>query len=265
MDPEGWRYRLILRWIEFGAKGVEKESHLDRLEVTPSEVVFRNAGEKVALKVVAHWSDGGSEDVTCLTQFRTNDESIAEVNEGGVITALGPGDSHVVAFYKNGVSAVPVLWPVSALIVEKYPKVPTPTKVDELVIAKLRKLGIEPSPTCTDGEFLRRVGLELAETLPTPDEVEAFLPDPSTDKQTRKVEELLARPSYATWWTTKLCDFTGDAPRTLNVQQVGPQVPRQWYDWVYKRVAENMPYDKLVASLVLATSRSKGQSYDDFV
>jgi hypothetical protein len=265
MALDGWQYRLILRWIEGGAKGVEKASHFDRLEVTPSEVVFRKAGDKVPLKVVAHWSDGGSEDVTCLTRFRTNDESIAEVDVDGVVTALGPGDTHVVAFYDNGVSAVPVLRAVSDLLGEKYPSVPTPTRVDELVVAKLKKLGITPSPTCTDAEFLRRVGLDLAGTLPTPDEVEAFLSDPSPDKRARKVDDLLARPSYAAWWTTKLCDYTGDAPRVLNVQAVGPQAPRQWYDWIYKRVADNMPYDRLVAGLVLATSRPKGQSYDDFV
>ena len=42
----------------------------------------RAEGEKVALKVIAHWSDGGSEDVTCLTRFRTNDESIADRQRG---------------------------------------------------------------------------------------------------------------------------------------------------------------------------------------
>ena len=264
-EPDGWQYRLILRWIEGGAKGVEKESHFDRLEVTPPEVVFREPGEKAALKVVAHWSDGGSEDVTCLTRFRANDESIASVDEDGVITSVGPGDTHVVAFYDNGVSAIPVLRPVSNLAGEEYPAVPTPTKVDELVVAKLKKLGITPSPTCTDAEFLRRVGLDLAGTLPTPDEIEAFLSDPSPEKRGRKVDELLARPAYAAWWTTKLCDYTGDSPRMLPVMQFGPQAPLQWYDWIYKRVAENMPYDKLAAGLVLATSRPKGESYDDFV
>ena len=265
MDADSWQYRLILRWIEGGAKGVEKESHFDRLEVAPSEIVFKNPGEKVALKVIARWADGGSEDVTCLTRFRTNDESIAEISEDGVVTSLGTGDTHVVAFYDNGVSAIPVLRPVSALAGEKYPKIPTPTRIDELVVAKLKKLGIEPSPACTDGEFLRRVGLDLAGTLPTPDEVEAFLSDPAPDKRARKVEELLGRPSYAAWWTTKLCDYTGDAPKVLNAQQLGPQAPRQWYDWIYKRVADNMPYDKIAAGLVLATSRPKGESYDEFV
>jgi Protein of unknown function (DUF1549)/Protein of unknown function (DUF1553) len=265
MEPESWQYRLILRWIEGGAKGVEKESHFDRLEVTPSEIVFRQPGEKVALKVIAHWADGGSEDVTCLTRFRTNDESIAEINEDGVITSLGSGDTHIVAFYDNGVQAIPVLRPVSDLVGEKYPAVSTPTKLDELVVAKLKKLGITPSPTCNDSEFLRRVNLDLSGSLPAPDEIEAFLSDPSPDKRAKKVEELLARPSYAAWWTTKLCDYTGDAPKVLNVQQVGPLAPKQWYDWMYKRVSENMPYDQIVAGLVLATSRPKGQTYDEFV
>ena len=265
MEVDGWQYRLILRWIEGGAKGVEQASHFERLEVTPSEIVFGKGGEKVPLKVVAHWADGGSEDVTCLTRFRTNDESIAEVNEDGVVTATGPGDTHIVAFYDNGVSAIPVLRPVTELTGDRYPGALTPTKVDELVVAKLRKLGITPSPTCTDAEFLRRVGLDLAGTLPTPDEVETFLSDPSPDKRARKVEELLARPSYVAWWTTKLCDYSGDAPKVLNVQQVGTQAPREWYDWISKRVADNMPYDRLVAGLVLATSRPQGQTYEEFV
>ena len=34
---------------------------------------------------------------------------VAEVDADGVVTSLGPGDTHIVAFYDNGVSAVPVL------------------------------------------------------------------------------------------------------------------------------------------------------------
>ncbi len=265
LEAGTWQYRLLLRWIEGGAKGVEEESRFERLEVTPAEVHLAGAGEKVALKVVAHWADGSTEDVTCLTRFRTNDESIAEVGEDGVITSVGPGDTHVVAFYDNGVSAVPVLRPVSHRIGDAYPAVPTPTEVDALVVAKLRKLGIVPAPACTDAEFLRRVGLDLTGTLPTPAEVDAFLADPAPEKRARKVDELLARPTYAAYWTTKLCDFTGDSARMLPLMQFGLQAPRQWYEWLHKRVAENRPYDELIAGLVLATSREKGQTYDDFV
>ncbi len=267
LEADTWQYRLLLRWIEGGARGVEaaQASHFERLEVIPAEVVFDRAGQKTALKVVAHWADGGSEDVTCLTRFRTNDGSIAEVDADGVVTSLGPGDTHVVAFYDNGVTAVPAIRPVSDRSGARYPAVAAPTRVDELVVAKLRKLGIEPSAVCTDAEYLRRVGLDLTGTLPTPAEIEAFLADPSAEKRARKVDELLARPSYAAWWTTKLCDYTGDAAKTLQPQLVGVQAPRRWYEWLGKRVAANRPYDELIAGLVLATGREKGQSYDDYV
>ena len=86
-----WQYRLLSRWIEAGAKGVETASHFDRLEVTPGEITFDKGGQKIPLKVVAHWADGGTEDVTCLTRFRSNDESIAEVNADGLVTAVGAG------------------------------------------------------------------------------------------------------------------------------------------------------------------------------
>ena len=264
-EADGWQYRLLERWVEGGAKGVEQESRFERLEVTPAEVAFRGEGDKIALKVIAHWGDGTREDVTCLTRFRTNDESIAAIGDDGVVTSVGPGDTHVVAFYDNGVHAVPVLRAVSKLAGEHYPATPTPTKVDELVVAKLRKLGITPSPVCTDAEFLRRVGLDLAGTLPTPNEVEAFCSDPSPEKRARKVDELLSRPSYVAWWTTKLCDYTGDAPKSMPAMQFGQEAPRQWYDWVFKRVADNMPYDQIAAGFVLATSRAKGESYDELV
>ena len=108
--------------------------------------------------------------------------------------------------------------PVSGKVCPNYPAVPTPTKIDALVVAKLRKLGVVPSEVCTDAEFLRRVSLDLTGTLPTPTEVEAFAADRSPDKQARKIDELLERPTYAARWTTKLCDITGNSPRHFQDQ-----------------------------------------------
>ncbi len=102
-------------------------------------------------------------------------------------------------------------------------------------------------------------------TLPTPEEIEAFLADPSPSKRERKIDELLARPSYAAWWTTKLCDLTGASRRSIQNTAAPDQMARHWYEWIYRRVEQNMPYDKLVAGIVLATSRRPGQSYDDYV
>jgi hypothetical protein len=264
LEAGSWQYRLLLRWIQQGARNdAPHNGHLVRLSVSPEQRVFRQTGESFQMQVLAHWSDGTTEDVTELSRFRSNDDAIATVSPAGLITAAGKGDTHVVAFYDNGVAPVQVMLPVSDRVGDRYPSVPTPTRVDELVIAKLRPLGIVPSELCTDAEFLRRVGLDLTGTLPAPAEVEAFLADSSPDKRTKKIDELLGRPAYAAWWTTKLCDLTGNNGRYRDAF-FNQDYSRQWYDWLYRRVADNVGYDKMVAGIVLASSRRPGQSFEAF-
>lgn len=263
-EPGSWQHHLLLRWIQAGARNdAAAPARLERLEVTPGQLVLQGLGDRVRLSVTAHWSDGTAEDVTDLTRFQSNDDAIAAVTPAGEVTAAGRGDTHVVAFYDNGITPVEVVVPVSDHTGERYPEVPTPTRVDELVAAKLRRLGIEPSPVCTDAEFLRRVSLDLTGTLPTPGEVEAFLKDPSSDKRERKVEELLARPGYAAWWATRLCDITGNNGEYPD-NFFGSEYARLWYEWIYRRVRDNVPYDQIVAGIVLATSRRPGQSFEDY-
>jgi hypothetical protein len=264
LEKGGWQYRLLLRWIRDGAKNDAPQSaRLERLSVTPSQWVVAKPGPQVQLQVVAHWSDGTAEDVTALSRFRSNDDAIATVSEAGLTTAIGTGDTHVVAFYDKGVVPVQVVVPVSDRIGPRYPDVPTPTPVDELVVAKLRQLGVVPSELAGDAEFLRRVSLDLTGTLPTPSEIEAFLADPSSDKRTRKIDELLARPTYAAWWTTRLCDLTGNNGQYREVA-FRQEFRRQWYDWIYRRVQDNVGYDRLVAGIVLAIGRRPGQSLENY-
>ncbi len=204
-----WQHHVILSWIEGGAEFEKADTQkLVKLEMIPSEIVFKKKNETIQLRAVAHWEDGTQEDVTPLCRFKTNSGQVAKINETGLITSNEPGDTHIVVFYDNAVKPIPVMQPVTALTGNKYPKVATPTKVDELVIEKLRKLGVVPSDVCTDEEFLRRVSLDLAGTLPAPKEVKAFLDGKSPNKRAEKIEELLSSDAHAAWWTTKLCTTT---------------------------------------------------------
>jgi len=261
----GWEYQVLRRWIESGAANdTDQAGKLARLEVTPAEIDFRQDDQQVQLQVIAHWEDGTREDVTPLCRFQTNDASVAAVTETGQVASTGAGDTHVVVFYDNGITPLPVLRPVSAEVAANYPQVPTPTKIDELVIAKLRKLGVVPSALCSDAEFLRRASLDMTGTLPTPDEVQQFLADKSSDKRAKKIDELLTRPGYAAWWTTKLCDYTGNNARNSGNNQFRNEEAQQWYEWIHHRVADNVPYDELAAGIVTATGREKGQSFEEF-
>ena len=262
---DSWQYRVLLRWIQGGAKLAESPDRLARLDVTPAEVRFAAQGEQVQLRAVAVWEDGSREDVTPLCRFVSSDEAVAKIDDQGRVTAGEPGDTHVVVTYDNGVKPIPVLQPVSELTDARYPAVPTPTKVDELVVAKLKKLGIVPAELCSDAQFLRRVSLDLTGTLPTPQDVEAFLADSSPDKRAKKIEQLLETPAYAAWWTTKLCDVTGNNDDLLvNVTPLRGQASQDWYDWIYQRVAANTPYDQLVAGIVTAVSRRPDQDYLEY-
>lgn len=261
-----WQHKVLYKWIEAGAKPIGKQTpEFVRLEVTPAEIVAKQRGETFVLKAVAVWSNGTREDVTPLCRFQTNNDQIATIDDAGVVTSAGPGDSHVVVFYDNGVVPVPVLQPVSEKFGPNYPAAETPTKIDELVVQKLRKLGMTQSDTCTDAEFLRRVSLDMIGTLPAAAEVEAFLADTSADKRTKKIDELLERPAYAAWWATKLSDWTGNNAGKLNNKPPnGNVVANDWYEWLRTRVEKNVPYDQIAEGIILAVSRQEGESYEAY-
>lgn len=265
-EKNGWEYWVLRRWIEAGAPYEAKSIQtLRELEVTPKEMNFTNAGQEQQLRAIAHWEDGTSEDVTCLCRFQSNDSVIASVSESGKITAGEAGDTHIVVSYDNAVVPVLVLRPVSDQFGEKYPQVAARTQVDNLILQKLRKLGIVPSEICTDEEFLRRASLDVSGTLPTSREVTEFVNDRNPDKRQQKIEELLQRPGYAAQWATFLCDITGNNDEQLrNYFPQTVQLSDQWYQWIYKRVAENAPYDQIVEGLLTSTSRMPGESYREY-
>ena len=175
LEVGSWEYKLLLNWIKGGAKPrPEDAAELKALEITPAEVRFSTADGRQQLKAVAVWGDGVREDVTCLCRFQSNDEAIAGIDPTGLVKAGAMGDTHIVVSYDHAVVAVPVLRPVSELIDDKFPAVATPTEIDQLVVQKLRKLGVVPSDVCTDSEFVRCVSLDLSGTLPTADDVREF-------------------------------------------------------------------------------------------
>lgn len=264
LEPDSWQFRLLERWISAGTPSHDPGLRLEELDIEPKRIVFDAKGDQHVLRVIAHWSDGTSEDVTELCRFHSNDTAIAEIDENGRVTAVEAGDTHLVVSYDNAVVPIPVFRPVTDLLGDKYPEVHASTKIDRLVIDKLRTLGVVPSEVADDATFLRRVSLDLTGTLPLPGEVTAFLADTAPDKRTRKIEELLESPAYAAWWATQLSDWTGNNPEFANLEIGRDQVATDWYEWIRKRIADNTPYDELVANIVVSASREQGESYEEY-
>jgi Protein of unknown function (DUF1549)/Protein of unknown function (DUF1553) len=261
-----WEHNLLLKWVQSdGPPRADDAAKLTKVEVSPAEIQFTSKDQNQQLTVVAIWADGTREDVTALCRFQSNDDQVADITADGLVMAGSTGDTHVVVFYDSAVVPVAVLRPVSDKAGSAYPKVEAPTRIDRLVVQKLRKLGVVQSDLCTDEQFLRRASLDVTGTLPTPDEVRSFVADNRSDKRTRKIDELLSRPGYAAWWTTLLCDFTGNSNDQLNnVTPVRTAASQQWYDWIHERVEKNVAYDDLVEGIVMAVSRDPGESYEEY-
>ncbi len=267
---DGWEYWVLRKWIEAGApktNSSQKETvqKLERLEVSPLEIQFSSKEQMQSLHAIAIWGDGSQEDVTSLCRFSSNDTSIAKIDEKGLVRAGDAGDTHVVVSYDNAVVPVSVLRPVGQPGQLKQQIANAKNEVDRLVLRKLDKLGIDPSDDATDAEFFRRVSLDVAGTLPTSDQVRKFLADPSPDKRQQAIERLLESPGYAGWWTTFLCDLTGNNDDQLNNFSPFPgQSSQHWYQWIYARIAKNTPYDQIVEGIVTAVSREPNESYAEY-
>ena len=259
-----WQYNLLRGWVEAGAKTSKEPLELDRLIVEPSSLRLSDPTKKVSLKATAHWADGTVEDVTQLCRFETNDASVADVSEIGIVSTSGfAGDTHVVISYDNAVVPVPVVHPYAGAIA--YQRAPTPTRIDELVVDKLEQLAIQPAELSDDAMFLRRVCLDITGTLPSPDEIREFLGDENPNKRRVKIDQLLETPAYAAWWTTFFCDMTENNSRQLrDVFNDVNAVSKQWYSWIYKRVENNVGYDEMVEGIVLGTSRREGEGYTEY-
>ena len=215
------------------------------------------------LRIVAHWSDGSAEDVTPLCRYQTNDESIAEVDADGVVTEQGPGRHARRRLLRQRRGGRP--GPAARLreaSAPRYPDVPTPTKIDELVVAKLRKLGIVPSELCSDAEFLRRVSLDMTGTLPTPRRGRG-VPGRPVARQAGGEDRRAARRGRPTPPAGRRSCATSPATRraTSRTRHRPRSTRGNWYEWIARRVRENVPYDELVAGIVLGRSRQPGQSY----
>lgn len=266
---DGWEYWVLRKWIEAGApKSISAKSEnqkLVRLDVSPLEIQFEARDKKQNLRAIAIWEDGTKEDVTSLCRFSSNDTSIANIDEKGTITSGEAGDTHVVVSYDSAVVPVSIIRPVGVPGQLRQQIANSKTEIDRLVLKKLDKLGILPSGNASDAEFFRRVSLDVAGTLPTSDQVRQFLDDSSPDKRSKMVETLLASPGYAAWWTTFLCDMTGNNDDQLrNFSPLAQNSSQHWYQWIYARVAANVPYDKIVEGIVTAVSREPEESYAEY-
>jgi len=131
----------------------------------------------------------------------------------------------------------------------EIPSSPVPqTKIDELVLARLKKLGIEPAYPCSDAVFVRRVYLDVIGVLPTAQETIEFLKDTNPNKRRALVDKLLERDEFADYWAMKWSDILRiKAEFPINLW---PNAAQAYHRWVRTSIRENKPYDRMVREML---------------
>jgi Protein of unknown function (DUF1549)/Protein of unknown function (DUF1553) len=116
-------------------------------------------------------------------------------------------------------------------------------QIDRLIESKMER---EAAPSATDGEFLRRVCLDLTGMVPTVAEARAFLDDPSPYKRQKLIDGLMASPQYA-----RHMQNVFDA--MLMERRDDKHVPAtDWRAFLRGAFAANLPYKQLVSEILAA-------------
>jgi hypothetical protein len=248
-EVDSREYQLLARWIAEGAAAPRADDpRIVRLEVQPSQATLElNASHP--LKVLAHFSDGRIDDVRAWAKYSSANETVCNVDDAGGAKIVGFGEGAVTAWYLQKIAVTTVTAPYpNQLDPETFVNAAKVNWIDDLILEKLEALRLPPSPTCTDGEFLRRVFIDTLGVLPTAEEARAFMADTDPAKRARVIESVLGRPEFIDYWTYKWCDL-------LLVSSKKLKVPAMWayHRWIREKVAANVPWDQLVRGLVTAS------------
>ena len=244
-------YELLLRWVEQGMPAGRADApHAVALRLSPAgRVLGTRAGQQ--LLATAVFSDGSRRDVTAAASYTSNAPLVAEVDRHGrVRTGAVPGEAAITVNYMGLVAAARFQVPRPGAPPE-YPALPVHNRIDELVWARLKTLGIVPSGLADDATFLRRAFLDVIGTLPRPDEVRAFLADRRPDRRRRLIDRLLEREEYADYSALQWADIL-----LVNRDKLGDRGAFEFHRWLRAQFARNRPYDAWVRELLTASGSS---------
>lgn len=122
-------------------------------------------------------------------------------------------------------------------------------RIDQLLLEKMQVEDVSPVESSDDAEFLRRLSLDLAGSVPTVSHTREFLAEESPDKRAQLIERLLSSPATV----NHLAETWRNAMLPTNAS---PELFRNsagMHNWLREQFSNNMRYDRIVSDLVAAT------------
>nr|WP_236649754.1 DUF1549 domain-containing protein [Rhodopirellula sp. SM50] len=246
-------HAILRRWIADGSQLNLDVARVTKLEIYPQNPVIETIGTEQQVRLVAHFADGKTRDVTREAFIESGNTEVASSGKGGLLKAVRRGEAAILARYegKYAATTLTVMGNRDDYQDQDYQ---TWGKIDELVAAKWRRVKVQPSELCDDAAFLRRVTLDLTGLPPTSEQVRDFLADdtPTQEKRARKIDQLLGSEGYVDYWTNKWADLL-----QVNRKFLGVEGSKAFRDWIRNAVVENRPYDEFARQILTATGSNK--------
>jgi hypothetical protein len=118
--------------------------------------------------------------------------------------------------------------------------------IDAFVLNRLEQSRIAPAPEAPKQALLRRAYLDLIGLPPTPEEVDAFTADTSSNAFEKVVDHLLASPQYGQRWARHWLDLARYADSEgFKADETRPNAWR-YRDYVIDSLNQDKPYDRFI-------------------
>lgn len=249
LDQDDDNAQLLLKWIAQGAKYISGRQ-LQRVEVTPGRFVADKTGDQTSLKVVAHYDDGTTRDVTRLTQFVAEDSSAVAINVRSLTArTTRPGRHIVIARYSTKVVPIEFVVPVSDRAID-LSFAPRNNFVDREILKSLAALRLPASPTTDDATFLRRITLDLTGRLPEYSSADQARPL----RREAVVDKLLASDEFVDFFVLKLAKLLRIRSKgDKNTVATTPAAARAFHDWLAEQLRDGAGYDEMARAIITAS------------
>ncbi len=117
--------------------------------------------------------------------------------------------------------------------------------IDNFVLQKVQQNGLSQSAEARKERLAKRVTVDLTGLPPTPQEMDEFLADESSDAYESLVDRLLETDTYAERLALEWMDVARYAD-SHGLHADGWRLMWPWRDWVIKAFKKNMPYDDFI-------------------
>ena len=138
-------------------------------------------------------------------------------------------------------------WAFVAPIKKQVPQVRKPNwvrnPIDGFILSELERRNLEPSPEAKKEVLIKRLYADLIGLPPSPEEVDTYMNDTSSDAYEKVVDHLLASSHYGERMAIEWLDAARYADSN-GFQFDGETYQWIWRDWVVKALNEDMPFDK---------------------